>query len=961
MTQNSLLAVLASELDSLAPEIDRLAEGICAGEEAAVGGYLTVLERLGNVGEMLELPVLGALSSHLVCNVASQIGKPEQADLIRIWPHCFKAFLEAPDEQDTRAALTQSLTSEQWPEPMDENGVAELQRTLSTYDSHEQQKRREPRQFVDADITLTLAADLTAEMRAAFEHEAPHYASLLNSHLASIDSDRNQDEIIEALRQARRAAHTLKGSAALVGLHAVVNLTHLLEELLELLHQQGRAPDSGLLIDLRGAGDALEEMVEASIGMGNPPANIQGLLHRIDGWIMDLQPNTSGHFETMPEFQDDQAERSTDPATPVTDAPSEASARVPVAESSGESGAPSEARLSVPVRIIDEMLRAMGELMVQMGHLHSAARDSVDRSERLSRQLFVLQQSVQDIEHLIDLRGTPAFAFGQHPGSAATASGRNGTPGPGDSGFDPLELDDYNQLHSMTRQFSERALDGREMAHDLHDRLTALQNLVFQQQRLGREVNSSILASRMVRVDTQAGRWQRIVRQVCQTTGKRATLEIEGATLAIDTDILNAVSEPLMHLLRNAVDHGIEPAAEREALGKPSGGNLRLRFAHDGSRIQVEMEDDGGGLNEPAIIARAQSLGLLERGQKVDSERLARLVLTPGFSTRTEASEISGRGIGLDAASMVVQQMGGALELESRPGRGLRVRMRLPQSLSSSHLLFVRVGEARYALPSLAVRQVLYSDAGTIESIGESPVFQHDDQSYPLTRLADLLHVPGEHTLDSLAEPRPLVLAESGGGPIALLVDGVIESREAVIKSLSEHIPELRGISGACILADGDLAMVVDLAHVNRRRKIIEPFQPPDARPQAAATVLVVDDSLSARRFLSGVVADLGMDAVTAFDGLDALEKIEQQRPDLLLLDLEMPRMNGLELTAQLRREPDTADLPVIMITSRSTIKHREKAELVGVNHYLTKPYQEEQLEALILESLRSTADRTDP
>ncbi|MGB0514552.1 MAG: response regulator, partial [Wenzhouxiangellaceae bacterium] len=443
-------------------------------------------------------------------------------------------------------------------------------------------------------------------------------------------------------------------------------------------------------------------------------------------------------------------------------------------------------------------------------------------------------------------------------------------------------------------------------------------------------------------------------------TDKSVSLALEGTDTLIESNVLGDLIAPLMHILRNAVDHGIEPPTRRESLGKPPGGMLRLRFVQDGSRIRVELEDDGGGFDEAAIVERARALGLLQSGPPPDRDHLARLVLTPGFSTRSEASEISGRGIGLDAARIMVQQMGGTMELDSRPGEGLRVRMRLPQSLSSSHLLFVRVGEASYALPSLAVRQVLFSDAGTIERVGDSPIFTHDDHNYPLTRLADLLRVPGEHALDALEQPRPLVLAESGGGPVALLVDGVIESREAVVKSLSEHIPELRGISGACILADGDLAMVVDLAHMNRRRDAIEPPRPAagttrHGAAERAPTVLVVDDSLSARRFLSRLVGDLGMDAVAASDGLDALEKIEQQRPDLLLLDLEMPRMNGLELTAQLRREAATADLPVIMITSRSTIKHREQAERVGVDHYLTKPYQEEQLEELILESLRAS------
>ncbi|MCA1778559.1 MAG: chemotaxis protein CheW, partial [Xanthomonadaceae bacterium] len=378
--------------------------------------------------------------------------------------------------------------------------------------------------------------------------------------------------------------------------------------------------------------------------------------------------------------------------------------------------------------------------------------------------------------------------------------------------------------------------------------------------------------------------------------------------------------------LRNstAVDHGIEAAADRASAGKPEAGRLELAFRQDGSRIVVELSDDGAGLDEIAIARRAAELGLFPDNRQPSPNELHRTIFASGFSTRGEVSELSGRGIGLDAVRVAIQRLGGTIDLSSRPGHGVRIRMVLPHSLTSSHLLFVQVADARFALPSLGVSQVLFSDAGRLENSAGRWIFSFDERDYPMVRLADLLSMPGHATLDSLAEPRPLVLVESGSGQLALLVDGVIESREAVVKSIADHLPGLSGVSGACVLGDGDLAVVVDLARLQQqadsdageleRRIMRKTAAVAPAAVSAPAGVLIVDDSLSARRSLSRLVTDLGYRTETAFDGFDALEKIEAGMPEALLLDLEMPRMNGLELTAHLRADQKTADLPIIMI-----------------------------------------------
>ncbi len=959
MAKVSVLAALAQELGPLAEELAPLGEALAGGDEDAAARYLGLLERLSNVVEILDLPALGELYAHLLGNIPAQIGITESSDLIVGWPLYLAQFLQTPEDLAARSMLAACLSDDRWIDPLDVEQAEDLMEQLLASDIDIGDQPREPRQFGADDTSLQWLPDLTTEMRSAFEHEAPGYAATLNRHLArlNIDSKANED-----LRQARRMAHTLKGSAALVGARAVVNLTDLLEDLLERLQESPDRFNQTLIEDLQNAGDSLEEMIEAFLGQGSAPVDILALLQQMDLWVVDLDSNG-------PPTRQDQLE------TPESNS-SPAVIDEPTAEAAGP-GTPApdwgmveaenpEPSINLPLRAIDEMLRAVADLLVQFGHFQTRLRDGVERSGHLESHLFSMQQTVLELETLIDLRATPAVQ---------SRGGRSST-----TGFDLLELDQYNQLHSLGRVFSESALDAREMAHELHERLMAMQNLMRQQQRIGREVNNAVMAARLVRVSTQENRWQRTVRQTCRATGRKAELTLEGGELAIDTDILNALVEPLLHMLRNAVDHGIEPPAERAAAGKPESGQLHLAFRQDGNRIRVELTDDGRGLDEQAIIARAQAMNLFPADHQPGPTDIQHAIFALGFSTRDRVTETSGRGIGLDVVRAVIQKIGGTLTLQTRQGHGLTVRLTLPQSLTSTHLLFVQVGPAPFALPSLRIDQILFSDAGVMEKVGGRWLFRFAEQECPIHRLADLLDMPGEASLDEIqsaqslsaqpstqlssqafapsSSPRPLVLMNTDQGQIALLVDRVVESRETVVKSLHPNLPGLRGVSGTCILADGDVAMVLDPAELELSaapessrqvaRRVSEIAAPQSLRPR----VLITDDSLSSRRSLSRMVEDLGYTPMTAVDGVEALEMIEQRAPDVLLLDLEMPRMNGLELTAHLRSREDTRDLPVIMVTSRSTAKHRREAERVGVSHYMTKPYQEHELADLLSDAV---------
>jgi CheY-like chemotaxis protein len=403
--------------------------------------------------------------------------------------------------------------------------------------------------------------------------------------------------------------------------------------------------------------------------------------------------------------------------------------------------------------------------------------------------------------------------------------------------------------------------------------------------------------------------------------------------------------DPLMHLLRNAIDHGIEDAETRLRNGKAATGNVYLDFQQEGNDVVINCRDDGAGLNYDAIRHAAEERDLI--GPDVSLDALKQIILRANFSTRAQTSQVSGRGIGLDAVHDSVLTLGGTMTVESESGQGCNFEMRLPFNLISSHALLVRAGANVVALASRGVKQIVHGSDGEMRRFGGKTVFQVGDDMYPATTLEAVIGDNDERR-DGGRRSRPVVLAHTDEGVTAVSVESVVGSRDLVVKSLGKLLPKFRGVVGATILGDGHVAPVIDLPDILSNRDIgvdvnsaIATDVPADSN---SGFVLVVDDSLSARRALAQFMQDSGYRVRTARDGLEATRLLEDARPALVLADLEMPRMNGIELTVHLRATPKTADVPVIMITSRSTSKHREQAQSAGVNAYLTKPYSETKL-----------------
>jgi len=410
---------------------------------------------------------------------------------------------------------------------------------------------------------------------------------------------------------------------------------------------------------------------------------------------------------------------------------------------------------------------------------------------------------------------------------------------------------------------------------------------------------------------------------------------------------LYALVDPLMHLLRNAVDHGIEDAESRAERGKAAVGRIELVFAREGASVVVRVIDDGGGLDVARIRATAESGGHLAAGLPASDDEVARLILLPGFSTREDATQISGRGIGMDAVYSRVQALKGTLRLHTEPGRGLTVELRLPASLMTTHGLLIRQHDQVLAISSYGIHDIRYVTREQVRALGNGQVYQDAGQVYELDRLDTLI---GRASRGNDRDWFPALLVRTDSGALrAVGVQEVLDSQEIVVKNLGRYVPRPHGVVGVTILGDGSIAAVLDLPQLLRTplhaARITAAALPVGAAVRSPVesrrSALVVDDSLSARRAAAQFMRDLGFDVRTAIDGIEAAALIEKQVPDIILVDMEMPRMNGLEFTTHVRTREATRHVPIIMITSRSTEKHRRQAEGAGVNVYLTKPFSD--------------------
>jgi chemosensory pili system protein ChpA (sensor histidine kinase/response regulator) len=591
--------------------------------------------------------------------------------------------------------------------------------------------------------------------------------------------------------------------------------------------------------------------------------------------------------------------------------------------------------MRVPLKSVEEMLRLAGENASLLSALAALQRRFELQSRTLDEQFRALAARIADLEMVVDVRRPAGLSR-----AAGSAEGINSA-----EGFDALEMDHYNEVHGATRALTEAAADARSVGREVQATVAQLARLLGEGQQTQEDLQFHTLGMRLAPLSSLSARLQRAVRQAASATGRDATLIIEGDAIEVDGEIVNQLADPLLHMLRNAVDHGIEPPEARIAAGKPRQGRVHLSFARAGQQLVVTCRDDGAGLDLERIRTKAEWLGLIAPGTAPGEAELARVILLPGFSTRDAVSEVSGRGIGLDVVRERVERMGGSLDIATTRGMGTTLTIRLQASLAVLLALMIEVDGQLFAVPCHSVSAGLAAGQASVEVDDSGARFVVGEDHIPARAARALLGY--EREFDHIDEwsARPALLVGHGDDRIAVAVDRIVEVKELFMRKTGEYLAGVPGFAGASVLGDGAVVPILDFPGLLRAPL---PEMPESAMPAPQARfkgrVLAVDDSLSVRDMISDLLRDAGYEVETAIDGMAALRKMETFLPQVLITDLEMPNLNGLELTARLRRDPRTAELPVVMITSRSQDKHRAMAAEAGVTRYLTKPYTDDRL-----------------
>jgi chemotaxis protein histidine kinase CheA/CheY-like chemotaxis protein len=922
MRGQDLLTALADELQGLAPELCNAYDSGSSGDDS----YVTSVSRLSEAAGYMGLGGVQRIAACVLENLRHLDSDDQDARvLVRPFFTEWAQLLEAHLRDATAPGPIDSLISHLgggWvPLPLDEPALMELRAELSAASSIgaalDETEQAAPEALEASDLSLDISSDVDAALVDAFLHDSPPQAAEVTASLQGWIADPAQTEL---LRNAKRAAHTLKGSANILGIRGVARLAHRLEDILEICEAESAPPSSMRAQALMSAADCLEQMVATVAGEDSAPENALGVIDLLDA------ARNNDSTDTVRQR--------------VLEAPVAAAPRnhppAPTAPARGEA----KATTRVPTELLDNLVRMVGELTIKIGELDQELKSATGHSRELIERDRAIQKRLYELEHSVDIRGVAA----RHKLNVVHAA----------SDFDSLEMDQYNEVQSLTRALIEETTDARDLGVGLKDELAGLAGILHQQQRLMRELQHLTSQTRMAPVETIVPRLQRNVRQTAAATHKQASLVVVGSEILVDSDVLNQLIDPLLHILRNAVDHGLETPSEREAMGKPRAGTITLTVARRGQVVTVQVADDGRGLNLAHILGKAMERGLIPADAKPTDAEIARLTLLPGFSTRDEVTEISGRGVGLDVVATRLRSLSGSIDIRSEAGRGLTIELRFQASLVATHALFVRDGGQIFGIASHAVRTAIPAVAVKLERDGGAMFALVDDTKYPAHELAMLTGMRPA----SAPERRNLVLVDSESGPIGVLVDAILEASELVTRPTGRYLKRIPGVAGIGLTGNGSVIPLLDIAELARTPRDQAMRAAAAARSAATelrrARVLVVDDSMSVRRAVATMLEDHGYDVSLARDGLEAVKSMEAARPDVLLTDLEMPNMNGLELSAHVRSRPELAVLPVIMITSRSLDKHRRQAMASGVNVYLTKPYTDQELLQHVAEALTS-------
>lgn len=789
-----------------------------------------------------------------------------------------------------------------------------------------------PRADSASDSVTFSTVDFGAEAPAGADQEMveiflPEAQELMEAFDAARGRWAEQPQDGDALAEILRVLHTLKGGARMAGLARLGDDVHDLESELEAVSRDGQSATPALLERLQGSSDTFHQhMAQAAAGHASP-----------------AESGDAPSPHPVLELPGDYDYRS--------DALDDIQPRAWSRELQWE--APQDERLAairretarVSVEQLDSMLNEAGEI-------------SIYRS-RLERQVSAFSGQLREVEQTIarirdQLRMLESETDAQIQSRTQGLQSEEGESDRYGEEFDPLEMDRYSRMQELTRALSESVTDLFSLHATMTDVVSETDTLLLQQGRVNTSVQQGLMGTLMVPFSRQVQRLQRVARQTAGEHGKQVELQLQGIEAEMDRNVLERMTPVIEHVVRNCVIHGIETPDVRSAAGKAPVGRMSISLTRDGSKLAIEIRDDGAGLDFSRIREKAIERGLMGGDAELSEAELAQFIFQPGFSTAQTLTQDAGRGVGMDVVSSEVKQLGGTLELDSKTGHGARFVIRLPLSLAISQALLVQVADEVYAAPLSTIEGIARIPRDDLAAyMDDDQRFAYGDQEYRVRYLGQLLGLDA-----APADERdhvPVILVHSGEGMgiserrVAIVVDQLLGSRELVTKTAGPQVSTVVGVTGATIQADGRVVLILDVVALVQDRLFKTLQAGGDAEgaqgaAQRVPLVMVIDDSITMRRVAERLLTRNGYRVATAKDGMDGIAQLQAESPDAVLLDIEMPKVDGFEVATFIRNNERLADLPIIMITSRSGDKHRERAEAIGVNRYLIKPYQEQQL-----------------
>ena len=806
------------------------------------------------------------------------------------------------------------------------------------------QMRANPSQQLEmpSSVHLQPAHETTSESNdevlSIFIVEADELLAELGNVLKAFESEEDSEQ---AIQDALRILNTLKGGARLADAQSIGDISHDLEDELFVAVQQGQPWPADLQ---KHFSDAHQHLLAEVVNIR------QTLPEHLLAQIL-LQP-----AQAAPE--ENKTLQLAQPIVAISESahktvehkvlPFVEKAQLQAAETSAQR-APQE-QVRVPAELLEGLVNLAGETSIFRG--------------RVEQQVSDFGFTLGEMEATIDRVRDQLRRLDTETQAQILSRYQAETEKEGYEDFDPLEMDRYSQLQQLSRALFESSSDLLDLKETLAARNRDAETLLLQQARVNTELQEGLMRTRMVPFERLLPRLRRVVRQVSGELGKNVEFLVANAEGEVDRSVLERMLAPLEHMLRNAVDHGIESAEQRVAADKPASGTIRLELTREGADILLVLSDDGAGINLEAVRKKAIERGLMTVDSALTEQEIMQFILHAGFSTAGKVTQISGRGVGMDVVSSEIKQVGGSISIDSQQGKGTTFYIRLPFTVSVNRALMVMAGEDSYAIPLNTIEGIVRVSPYELEALyeqerdeGKPASFDYAGQNYELKYIGDLLNNGQHPKLVGQTLPLPVILVRSNEYAVAVQVDVLAGSREIVVKSLGSQFANVHGISGATILGDGRVVVILDLLATIRTeyaRKGLKNasemtlLQSVDSDKNVATLVMVVDDSVTVRKVTTRLLERHGMNVLTAKDGMDAIAQLQETKPDIMLLDIEMPRMDGFEVATLVRHDENLKDLPIIMITSRTGEKHRERAMAIGVNDYLGKPYQE----TLLLEAI---------